>query len=147
MNVQTRGSSSVKSQQSGVTDRYTASQTHPDSYTHCSTRNLILNEVCKNSNVTFTRFLRKETSGTNSICITFISSYLSLNILSQGCTSDVFYPDTDLMPRNYPVTLCLPGAFKKQFYVKCEVFSCWQSGITSCRILHSSPAIPPTVEG
>lgn len=48
MEVQTCGSHSVKSQQSGLTDRYTASQTHPDSYTHCSTRNLILSKVCKN---------------------------------------------------------------------------------------------------
>jgi len=42
MKVQTRGSSSAKSQRSGLSDRYTASQTHPDSYTCCSTRNFIL---------------------------------------------------------------------------------------------------------
>jgi len=64
---------------------------------------------------------------------------LFLKHIVPGCSSDVSYPDTELMPRNYHVTLCLPGTFKKYFYLKYEMSSCWWNGITSFRIFHSSP--------
>lgn len=94
--VQTWGSSSVKSQRAGLTDRCTASQMHPDSYTHCSARNLFLSKVCKNLKCDIYKISeQKNLSGTNSFCITFHFILFPLKYIVPDSYSDVFYLDAD----------------------------------------------------